>query len=253
MTDELRDRLARRVDDAARKGETIPQLTLEHPDLTAADAYDVQRHSIALRLDRGERRVGMKMGLTSRAKMEQVGVHEPIYGRLTDAMQIVDGGTVTMAGRCHPRAEPEVAFIIGRPDDGDSIEVVGICAAIEVIDSRYENFKFSLPDVIADNTSASAFVLSPTVYHPDDVDLANLGIVFEQNGEVVATGSTAAILDHPINSLDALLAMLERDGDALQEGDIVLAGAATAATHIAAGDTIRATIDQLGAVGFVVE
>ena len=104
MTDEIRQNLAARVDEAARAGTTIPQLTIEYPDFSVDDAYDVQRLSIARRFARGEERVGMKMGLTSRAKMEQVGVHEPIYGHLSNGMRVADGGTIEMTGRCHPRA-----------------------------------------------------------------------------------------------------------------------------------------------------
>ena len=103
MTEDQKKGLAALVDEAARHGETIPQITAEVGALDVEGAYDIQRLSVERRRQRGERRVGMKMGLTSRAKMEQVGVHEPIYGHLTDAMAVPDGGTISMSGRCHRR------------------------------------------------------------------------------------------------------------------------------------------------------
>lgn len=250
--------LAVLVDTAARQGETIAQLTTGAPDLGVDEAYSVQEASIALRLERGEKLVGMKMGLTSRAKMEQVGVHEPIYGRLTDAMIVPEGGQLTMSGRCHPRVEPEVAFIMkhdiqGPVTDAEAAEAVaGVCAALEIIDSRYQDFKFTLPDVIADNTSASGFVLGSVVKPISEVNLCNLGIVMEVNGEAVQIGNSSAIYDHPLRSLVELLNMLSRRGQGLKQGQIVLAGGATAAVHLKEGDRIRGLVDELGSVQFTV-
>lgn len=258
MTEDQKKGLAELVDEAARHGETIPQITSEVGGLDVEAAYDIQRLSVARRRERGERRVGMKMGLTSRAKMEQVGVHEPIYGHLTDAMAVADGGTISMSGRCHPRAEPEVAFIMGadlRGDvsDGEAVAAVrGVTAALEIIDSRYRDFSFTLPDVIADNTSASGFILGSTLRPVNEVNLGNLGIVLELNGKVVETGSSAAIYDHPVRSLVELLRMLARRGEGLQAGDVVLAGAATAAVPLNPGDHIRAIVDELGTAEFFV-
>ena len=146
--------------------------------------------------------------------------------------------------------ESDVAGVMSAAEVAPSVR--GVCAALEIIDSRYENFSFALPDVVADNTSASGFILGSELRRLDELDLGNLGIVFEQNGDVVGTGSSAAILEHPINALLELLAMLDRRGEGLRAGDVVLAGAATAATHLASGDTIRATVDGLGSVGFFV-
>jgi 2-oxo-3-hexenedioate decarboxylase len=244
--------LAFQIDTAAARGETIDQLTKRYSDLTVDDAYRVQELSVERRVERGERLVGMKMGLTSKAKMEQVGVHEPIFGRLTDAMMIPDGGTVSSAGRCHPRVEPEVAFIIGKDvkgpvSDAELLSAVnGVCGALEVIDSRYRDFRFTLPDVVADNTSASGFVLGTTVKPIDEVNLGNLGIILEQNGKAVQFGSSAAIYEHPFRSLRELIRMLARTGKGLRKDDIVLAGGATAAVPVSAGDHVRVVIDELG-------
>lgn len=258
MTEDQKRGLAELVDEAARHGATIRQLTAEVDGIDVETAYDVQRLSIARRRERGERRVGMKMGLTSRAKMEQVGVHEPIYGHLTDRMAIPDGGTIGMAGRCHPRAEPEVAFVMaddlqGNVSDAEAVAAVrGVCAALEIIDSRYEDFSFTLPDVIADNTSASGFVLGSTLRPLSEVDLGNLGIILEVNGRTVETGSSAAIYDHPVRSLVELMRMLARREEGLKKGEIVLAGAATAAVHLKPGDHVRAVVEELGSAEFFV-
>ena len=258
MTEEIKREMAALVDDAAREGRTIRQLTSRSDEIDVEVAYEIQRMSIERRLERGERVIGMKMGLTSRAKMEQVGVHEPIYGHLTEAMIVRDGETISMAGRCHPRAEPEIAFLMERDiegpvSDAEAVAAVeGVAAAIEIIDSRYENFTFTLPDVVADNTSASGFILGPTVRPIEGLNLGNLGITLEVNGAVEQTGSSAAIYDHPVRSLVELIGMLARVGSGLQGGDIVLAGAATAAVHLKPGDHIRAIVEELGTAEFFV-
>ena len=144
--------IAQRLDEAARNASAVEQLP-EAIDMT--EAYEAQRLSIGLRHERGEKRVGIKMGLTSKAKMVQVGVNEMIWGRLTDGMLIDDGGTMEMSRFIHPRAEPEIAFLIGKPLSGrvTSLEafsaIDGIAGAIEIIDSRFRNFKFRVTDVIA--------------------------------------------------------------------------------------------------------
>lgn len=248
------DRMATIVDDAARNTEPIIMLTQEVPELTIAEAYRVQRASIARRIARGERIIGMKMGLTSRAKMEQMNVHDPIYGHLTDLMRIGDGGQIRFEDYCHPRVEPEIAFIMGADIYGDVgpqealAAVDGVCAALEIIDSRYKDFKFTLVDVVADNASSTGFVLGPVVKKPGELDLGNLGMVMSINGEVVETGSSAAILDHPARSLAALLKMLAAQDEGLKAGQIVLAGSATLAVHLKPGDQVMLEVDQLGTV-----
>jgi 2-oxo-3-hexenedioate decarboxylase len=230
------DFLAANVDEAARLGRAIPQLSLAHPDLSIAHAYAVQRASIARRLARGERVVGMKMGLTSHAKMAQVGVHEPIFGHLTDAMFIKDQGVLDLRDLIHPRIEPEIYFITAAelPEDahfdtiGAYIAAVGL--ALEIIDSRYENFKFALPDVIADNASSCRFVLGAPVPFAQARDvLGALPMTMLLDAQPLQRGSSADLLDHPLHSLVALAHMLASTGHSLPAGSIVLAGAATAA------------------------
>lgn len=252
MSPENIQHLAAIVDGAAMNRTEIDQIAATQPDLTMEVAYHIQAASVKRRLERGERLIGMKMGLTSRAKMEQMGVHEPIFGRLTSTMLLSNGAAVEHSTLIHPRIEPEVAFLLERDLTGpvtpaEALQAVGgVCAALEVIDSRYRDFKFTLPDVVADNTSAVLFVLGDVVKPPHSVNLGNLGIVMEINGTPVEIGSSAAILDHPARSLAALATMMARRGESLKAGQIVLAGGATAAVAIKPGDHIRALVDELG-------
>lgn len=235
---------------AADSGTAIPQLAAE-TGLTVDAAYAVQAELVRRRLERGERLVGLKMGLTSKAKMAQVGVDEVIWGRLTDAMRIPDGGTLSVGDFIHPRVEPEVAFLLDRqPDPGEPVAgfataVRAVAPAIELIDSRYADFTFSLPDVIADNTSAGAFVVGPWCPVPDGLD--NLGVLLEIDGRVVQVGSTAAILGDPRRAFDEGVRLAGQHGVRLRTGWVFLAGAATAAVALRPGAHVRAVVEKLGA------
>lgn len=248
--------LAEIVDNAALTAGEIPQFT-QTMDLGIEDAYAVQAMSVARRVARGETRVGMKMGLTSRAKMVQVGVSDVIWGRLTDAMRVEEGGVISMRRYVHPRVEPEIAFLLGAPLAGEVSNaealaaVAAVAPALEIIDSRYQDFKFALADVIADNSSSSGFVLGN--WAAPGVDFGNLGIVLEVDGRPVQIGSSAAILGHPIRSLVAAARMVARAGERLEPGSIVLAGGATAAHPLAAGMAVKGHFETLGGVGFSVE
>lgn len=243
--------IAEKLGAAADRAIAIPQLAAE-TGLDADAAYAVQTALVQRRLDRGERLVGLKMGLTSRAKMAQVGVDEVIWGRLTDVMRVPDGGTVDVADFIHPRVEPEVAFLLDRlPEPGEPVgafteAVRAVAPAIELIDSRYADFTFSLPDVIADNTSAAAFVVGPWSPVPDGLD--NLGVLLEIDGRVAQVGSTAAILGDPRRALDEGIRLAGRHGVRLREGWVFLAGAATAAVPLRPGAHVRAAVEKLGTV-----
>ncbi len=241
--------IAEKLGAAADTATAIPQLAAE-TGLDVDAAYAVQTALVKRRLDRGERLVGLKMGLTSKAKMAQVGVDEVIWGRLTDVMRVPDGGAVDVGDFIHPRVEPEVAFLLDRlPDPGEPVgsftrAVRAVAPAIELIDSRYANFTFSLPDVVADNTSAAAFVVGPWAPVPDGLD--NLGVLLEIDGRVAQVGSTAAILGDPRRALDEGLRLAGRHGVRLRKGWVFLAGAATAAVPLRPGAHVRATVEKLG-------
>jgi 2-oxo-3-hexenedioate decarboxylase len=239
------------VDEAARTAAEIPQFTASGP-LSVEDAYAVQAASVARRLKRGERLVGVKMGLTSRAKMKQVNVDEVIWGRLTDAMRLEEGGSLSFGAYVHPRIEPELAFLLKAPLTGhvtaaEAMAAVGAVApAMEIIDSRYKAFKFALPDVIADNSSSSGFVVGD--WASPDQDLSNLGLVMAVDGRPVEIGSTAAILGHPVRSLVAAARLAGAALGRLEPGWIILAGGATAAHPLKVGERVRLTMQNLGSV-----
>lgn len=245
--------IAERLDNAVLNAEATHQLP-EDQQIDAETGYAVQAMGIARRQARGERIIGVKMGLTSRAKMEQVGVDEVVWGRLTDAMRREEGGTLRSADFIHPRAEPEVAFILGRSLTGEvstaeaAQAIAAVAPAVEIIDSRYQNFRFSLGDVVADNSSSAALILGAS--QPPGVDLGNLGIVLSVNGQTREVGSSAAILGHPLRALVAAARMTARSGHVLQAGDIVLAGAATAAVPLEPGMRVRTDVQALGSVQF---
>jgi len=245
--------LAERADEAARSATAIAQFT-DTVDLGVADAYATQALSVSRRLQRGEQMAGIKMGLTSRAKMVQVGVDEVIWGRLTDAMRVADGGIVHRSHYIHPRVEPEIAFLIGAPLAGrvSGAEALAAVAAVapaaEIIDSRFENFRFALTDVIADNSSSSGFVVGG--WSDPATPIANLGMVLECNGRAAEIGSSAAILGDPLRSLVEASRMVADAGLTLQPGWIVLAGGATAALPLTVGDSIRVVVEDLGVVQF---
>lgn len=241
--------LAEALDTAARAARPLPGggsgLT------TTAEAYTVQEALLARRFARGERPTGVKLGFTSAAKMRQMGVSDLIHGRLTDRMEIPDGGCCDVSGLIHPRIEPEIAFLLGAvltPGGDPAAAVAAVAPALEVIDSRYDGFRFSLPEVIADNTSAAGYALGP--WTPAGAlgglrSLADLGVVLEVDGRPAETGSTAAILGDPLRALAAAA----RLAGPLAAGTVVLAGAATAAVPLPPGTYVRATVARLGSVG----
>ncbi|ODT66477.1 MAG: 4-oxalocrotonate decarboxylase [Pelagibacterium sp. SCN 63-23] len=249
------ERMAEIVDDAARSATTIPQFSEERA-LTVAEGYEIQKLSMHRRYARGDRRIGIKMGFTSRAKQLQMGLDDLIWGRLTETMRVAEGSSVSMAQYVHPRVEPEIAYLIKHRVAGNvsALEainaVAGIACAMEVIDSRYADFKFDVGDVLADNTSAAGFVIGN--WHAPDTDVTNLGLVLSINGRPRQIGSTAAILGNPARALVAAIRMAAEVGEPLEPGDIVLAGAATAAVELAAGDHVEAQFETLGSIGFTI-
>jgi len=241
--------LAETLDKAAFNATPVPQLSLSHT-LNIEEAYAVQSISIARRYIRGEKRVGLKLGFTSKAKMEQMGVHDMIWGRLTDQMQYESGADLVIGNFIHPRAEPEIAFRISQTIEKNlTLEnalqyIDGIAVAIEVIDSRYKNFKFSLEDVVADNCSSTGFTIG--AWHPVNTNIRGIPMSLVIDGETVQSGNSDAILGNPLESLvnAARLALL--NGEILKPGDIVLAGAATSAVYLKKGQTVVAIAEGLG-------
>ena len=255
MTAQNHQELARLLDQARLEAREVPPLTRTHADLPLRDAYSIQAEGIRLRTARGERVIGMKMGLTSEAKRKQMNLDSPVYGVLTNRMQVPAEGVFRLAGTIHPKIEPEIAFVTSRELRGritreQALEACGsVLAAMEILDSRYVDFKyFSLPDVVADNSSSSMFVLGTTERPPGELDLTKLRMSMEVNGTQVQSALSSAISGDPLLSVVQLCELLDARGEVLPAGSIVLAGAATAAHMMQPGDQVRLTVEGLGSV-----
>ncbi|HNP34599.1 MAG TPA: fumarylacetoacetate hydrolase family protein [Woeseiaceae bacterium] len=248
--------LAELLDDAAGSSTAVAQLSAT-AQLSVADAYAIQRLSIDRRLARGEQLVGVKLGFTSRRKMIEMGIDDIVWGRLTDRMMIEDGGVIRLDSYVRPRVEPEIAFLLKRPLVGEVsmaealAAIEAVAPAMELIDSRYRDFRFNLADVIADNCSAAGFVLG--AWRPPDIDLSNLEVVLEFAGHPVKIGSSTAISGHPVRSLVNAARLAGNKDLVLEAGWIILAGAATEAEALRAGVHTRTVVEQLGTAEFTVQ
>jgi 2-oxo-3-hexenedioate decarboxylase len=247
------EEIARRLDDAARARRPIEQFSGENA-FDVATAYQIQQRSLECRYERGERAIGIKLGFTSRAKMDQMGVDKLIWGPLTDAMARDEGGRVPLDDFIHPRVEPEICFITKRDIDRPLtlIElhsyIDGVAPAIEIIDSRYNNLKFSLPDVIADNCSSSGLVVGPWSSMPSDI--SNLGVVLCLNGQVVQSGSTASVLGNPLRAVVMASQLIAETGGSLPAGSLLMSGGVTAAEGVDRSLHVSAAIASVGRVEF---
>lgn len=255
LNDKEIQELAQVLDQATLDAREIERLTVKVPDLSLPDAYRIQEAGIRLRFSRGERLLGLKMGLTSEAKRKQMNLDSPCYGMLTDKMKVEDGSVFSLKGKIHPKIEPEIAFFIRREIRGVPtarealLSCSGVCAAMEILDSRFTGFKyFSLPDVVADNSSSAYFVMGREVLDPSACDWSALEMTMEVNGKPVETGMSSAISGNPVNSIVQLCEMLSARGLSLPAGSIVLAGAATQAVQLEPGMKVELKVKKLGSV-----
>ena len=242
---------AQYLDAGLREGRELDRITSTDPGLSIEDAYRIQAEGIHLRQARGEKVIGMKMGLTSKAKREQMGLHSPCYGVLTDRME-VRGGSFGLEGTIHPKIEPEIAFHTCRELAGQVTreQVLEACdwvsSAMEILDSRYVGFKyFSLPDVVADNSSSAWYVLGEPLRDIRSLKLDQLPMRMSVNGAVAQQALSSEISGHPVDSLVQLCALLHAEGRSLPAGSLVLAGAATVAVQLEAGQEIRLDVEGL--------
>ncbi|HZX97031.1 MAG TPA: fumarylacetoacetate hydrolase family protein [Myxococcales bacterium] len=245
MTDA--DLLAKELDQALLARREIPPLTKSHGGFDLAASYRIQERGIRLRLGRGEKIVGYKMGFTSAAKRAQMGLHLPIYGVLTDGMRVE--GTLRAGEGVHPKIEPEVAFVTRRELRGhisreDAFEALAsVAPALEVLDSRLVGFKLSsLPDVVADNCSSWKFVLGPP---QPPRETGSLRMRMRIDGRVAQEADSNAISGNPLESLVQLVELLPHP---LPAGSIVLAGAASVAEPLRAGMEVMLEVEGLGSV-----
>lgn len=247
------------LNDAELNKKEVFRLTLENPELTMEQGYDIQQELIQIKLQDGYKVVGQKMGLTSDAKMKQMKIDNPIYGHLFDYMMVDDRGKLSMKELIHPKVESEIAFIMGKDLEGPNVEDKDVLDAIEyvlpvmeIVDSRYENFNFKLPDVVADNSSSSRVIMGSKFTKPQGLEMELLGVTLSINNEICDLGSGAAVLGHPIKPVVMLAKMLAERGQKIQAGSIILTGGITKALPIKVGDIVSTRIEELGEVSFTV-
>lgn len=244
---------AARLDDAATARQPITPLSAEGLTDVAA-AYEVQSALVKHRLARGDRLVGGKLGLTSRAKQIAMGVDKPLHGMVTSGMLRPSGTRLSLPELIHPRVEPEIAFVLGDGLEGPDVTVSDVlaatrcvCPALDVIDSRYEGFSFTHLDAIADNASSAAFALGDDLVAPPG-DLVLTGCVLEVDGQVVESAAGAAVMGNPAAAVAFLANQLAFAGRRLEPGWVVLSGGLTAPVPLRPGTTVTATVRGLGSV-----
>jgi 2-keto-4-pentenoate hydratase len=237
---------------AERDCEPIAPLSAAYPELTAADAYEIQALNAR---GRAVEIVGHKIGLTSQAMQEMLGVDEPDYGCLYADRVLDSGATIARADLIAPRVEPEIAFVLAEPLAGPDVTAQDVLAAtayvvpsIEVIDSRIADWRITLVDTIADNASCARVVLGDTRTSVADVALAAAEVELRVNGEPVQHGAGAAVLGHPAKAVAWLANALAEHGVSLKAGHVVMPGSLTAAVAFHEGDHVVADFGRLGSV-----
>jgi len=240
---------------AAEAGEPTAPLTEAFPGLSIEDAYAIQLRSTERRLAAGASVIGHKVGLTSIAMQQMLGVNEPDYGVIFDDMLYADGDTAPFSRFLQPRVEIEIAFRLSSPLAGPGITrdqvltaTEAVAPAIEIIDSRIADWKITLADTIADNASSAAIVLGDWVPVETLPDLAAVAATLSLNGSEAATGRGSDVLGNPAEAVAWLGNKLASFGTGLQIGDLIMPGSCTKALSVAVGDTVAATFEGLGAV-----
>lgn len=243
------------IEQAVHERSAIGRLTERFPDLTIEDGYAIQDEVTRRRLSRGEKIVGAKLGLTSKAKQVQMKVYEPLYGRLFSGGVHLSGEPVQVDSLIHPRVEPEIVFIMDKclagpgVTPGDVVAAVRyVCCGLEVIDSRYADFSFTAADVVADNTSEAKVVYGPVFRSPDSLDLALTGLLLETDGDIVATATGAATMGHPAEAVALLANWLGQRGRTIEAGWAIFTGGLTAAVPLKPGGYVSASFGHLGTV-----
>ncbi|WP_029920989.1 2-oxopent-4-enoate hydratase [Nevskia soli] len=253
MDEKLITQLGDELHEALTARRTVEPLTNRHPDITIDDAYRVQQQMISRRLSGGARVVGKKIGVTSRAVMNMLGVGQPDFGYVLDDMIYGEGQSIPMASLIQPRAEGEIAFILKKDLMGPGVTnaavlaaTEGVMACFEIVDSRIHDWKVKIQDTVADNASCGVMVLGDRLVDPRKVDLNTCGMVIEKNGEVIATGAGAATMGSPVSAVAWLANTLGRLGIGLRAGEVVLSGSLAALLPVGAGDNLRATVGGIG-------
>jgi len=246
---------AEKLFQAGETGVPVNPLTVEWPEIDIPTAYNIQLKVLEQKSARGEKVVGMKIGLTSRAMQQMLGVHEPDYGHVLDSMVGYEGEPVRISGLIEPRVEAEIAFVLKDRLQGPGVTVAdvlrataGVMPSLEIIDSRIKDWKIKIQDTIADNASSAAIILGGILTPVAGLDLRLTGMVLEKDGQVLATATGAAVSGHPAAAVAWLANALCRYNLSLEPGMVVLSGSLTQAVPVEPGTVINAAFDRLGTV-----
>ncbi len=241
---------------AMRSQATVEPLSMREPEITASNSYAISRHILARRQQDGETRVGMKIGLTSRAVQKRMGVNHADFGFLTDAMAFDSGVELPISSHLiQPKAEGEIAFVLAKDLYGPNITAddavsatKGVTACFEIADSRIVDWQNEYEDTVADNASCGLFVISDKLIPIDGVDLVNCSMELRRNGQVasVAAGPGNAALGSPVNVVAWLANVLSEVGEGLNVGDVILSGALGPTVPAVVGDVLNLTIGGIG-------
>jgi 2-keto-4-pentenoate hydratase len=246
---------ARALYQARRDRVAIAPFTDEDSSLTMADGYAVQRELTSMVLADGDEIVGYKVGLTSKPMQRMIGVDRPDYGPVLRSTVYADGDEIPLSRFIQPKIEAEIVFVLGASLRGPGVSVTdvyqattGVAAAMEIVDSRFADWRIRLADTVADMASNGAVAVSSRIVPLSTVDVRYVGMALSRNGEVVDTGAGAAALGDPLAVVAWLANTLGEHGVALAPGHVVMTGALHAALPMRAGDVFRAEFDRLGPV-----
>lgn len=253
--------LAKQLFDAQMNQQPIEALTDQEPSITIEDAYRIQMEVVKLKQQHGLKIIGKKIGLTGKAIREQIGVFEPDYGIITSEGLLMDGGELMMQDFIAPRIESEIAFVLSRDITKDMYPVMasdiiaatrGVMPALEIVDSRIKDWKIKIQDTVSDAASYAAIVLGSKLTPLSDLDLDVIGMAAYKNGELVSSGSSAAVMGNPINAMVWLANKLLSLGVELKAGEVILSGSFTPVFDIKKGDAIHVKFDRIGSVSLLI-
>lgn len=246
---------ARALYEARHSRVPIPPFTDDDPTLGMADGYAIQRELVSMLVADGDRIVGYKVGVTSKSMQRMIGIDSPDYGPVLASTVYADGDTIPLSRFIQPKVEAELVFVLGSRLQGPGVSVTdarqaiaGVAAAMEIVDSRIEDWRIKLADTVADLASNGAVATSSRLVPLDGLDPRLIGMTITRNGELLDTGAGAAALGDPVAVVAWLANVLAEDGIALEPGHLIMTGSLHAAEEMRPGDVLRAEFDRLGAV-----
>lgn len=240
---------------ALRTRTTVRPLIERHQDITIEDAYQISLHMLNKRIDLdGERVVGKKIGVTSKAVQEMLGVFQPDFGFLTDVMECQNGAEIPIAGNLiQPKAEGEIAFRLKKGLCGPGVteqDVLDATATIipcfEIVDSRINDWRIRIQDTVADNASCGVYVLGSDEVDPRDFDLPNLKMKIYKNGEFLSEGLGSAVQGNPLTAVAWLANTLGEFGIPFEAGEVILSGSLAPLESVVPGDTMHLELENIG-------